>query len=98
MRPPVSIPHIDHRLLSGDLPDFTTPNPELERLAAFREKSQACIAFITYLEVIGCVVQPPKGFSFNLRSVLCEFFGVNESVLQKEKLKLLGAPCQEKRK
>lgn len=97
MKPAIKLPYIDHRLMSGDLNDFITPNPEIERLAAYREKSQACIAFITYLEVLGCVIQPPKDYSFNLRTALCEFFGVNETVLQKEKLNLLGAPCQEKK-
>lgn len=91
-------PYLDPRLLNSDLSDFTTPSPEFERLATYREKSQACIALVTYLEAIGCVIQPPKGMTFHLRSVLCEFFGVNESALQQEKLKLVGGLCHEKRK
>ena len=89
---------IDSRLLMGDLSDLITPCPEIEHTGVLRSKVTTCVAFITYLECLGCVIQPPADYKGTMRDLLCRFFGINQSALQREKLTLLGAPCQEKRK
>lgn len=91
-------PPIDARLLMGDITDLVMPRPEFEKVVAMREKAGTCVAFVSYLQVMGCVILPPNDYPATMRDYLCQFFGIQESVLQQEKLSLIGASCPEKRK
>ena len=84
MKAHVRLPHVDARL-TGDLSDFFVERPQLERLASVRRESKVVLAFMTWLEVIGCVIRPPKGVRFDLSQTMGEFFGVDRQKLEQEK-------------